>query len=333
MRRLSLLLLLCAALPVGAQVRLARTTDLLTAPDGRAVGSLQSGTSWRAGPKRAGATQVTLEGWIESARVGARRDSFPQTVAAGATVRVRATGAAGGRVVGVLVGGAGIRVLERRGAWSRVRRTGWVRDAAIARTEERAPATARPSGTASATPEGPGGEPEAEPVGPQGRLRTARPLELRVAPGSTAITTLPRGTVVTPLGRDRGWVRVQVEGWLPESLVTPADSSYAAALRAVDLRLDPNGTRGRTVRWHVQVIGLQKADPLRRGLQADEPYLLALGPEGENTVLYLAVPPELLAAARALPAMADVLVTARVRLGRSEPTGAPILDLLPLSRR
>lgn len=330
MRRLSLLLFLVCALPLGAQVRLARTSDLLTAPDGRAIGSLQSGTSWRAGSKRAGATQVTLEGWIESARVGARRDSFPQTVAGGATVRVRATGAAGGQVVGALVGGAGIRVLERRGAWSRVRRTGWVKDAALARAAARgatASAPNAPDGAAAA-------DSAAEDVpGAAGTLRTSRALELRAAPGATSITTLPRGTVVTPLGRDRGWVRVQLEGWLPESLVAPADSSFAATLRAVDLRLDPTGTRGRTVRWHVQVIGLQKADPLRRGLQPDEPYLLALGPEGENTVLYLAVPPELLAAARGLPAMADVLVTARVRVGRSEPTGAPILDLLTLSRR
>lgn len=331
MRRLSLLLLLSCALPLGAQVRLARTADLLTAPDGRAIGSLQSGTSWRAGPKRAGATQVTLEGWIESARVGARRDSFPQTVAGGATVRVRATGAAGGQVLGALVGGAGIRVLERRGAWSRVRRTGWVKDGALASSTARGGA-APPSSTPAADA-GADDTAAVEVPGAAGTLRTARALELRAAPNATPITTLPRGTVVTPVGRDRGWVRVRLEGWLPESLVAPADSSFAATLRAVDLRLDPTGTRGRTVRWHVQIIGLQKADPLRRGLAPDEPYLLALGPEGENTVLYLAVPPELVAEARALPAMADVLVTARVRIGRSEPTGAPILDLLTLSRR
>jgi hypothetical protein len=31
--------------------------------------------------------------------------------------------------------------------------------------------------------------------------------------------------------------------------------------------------------------------------------------------------------------MSDLRITARVRLGRSEPTGAPILDLLTLTRR
>ena len=78
----------------------------------------------------------------------------------------------------------------------------------------------------------------------------------------------------------------------------------------------------------MQVVGLQTADPLRRALQPDEPYLLAMGPSGENAILYVAVPPHLLEEARRLTPLAQVMITARVRNGRSQPTGAPVLDLL-----
>jgi hypothetical protein len=87
------------------------------------------------------------------------------------------------------------------------------------------------------------------------------------------------------------------------------------------------------VRWIVQVVGLQTADPLRRDLEPEEPYLLAMGPKGESAVLYLAVPPSLMAQAKAISPMAEVLITARVRTGRSMPTGAPVLDLLTLTKR
>jgi hypothetical protein len=49
--------------------------------------------------------------------------------------------------------------------------------------------------------------------------------------------------------------------------------------------------------------------------------------------VYIAVPPGLLVNARSLPPLAQVTVTARVRNGRSEPAGVPILDLQSLTRR
>jgi hypothetical protein len=168
-------------------------------------------------------------------------------------------------------------------------------------------------------------------------VRAPKRATLHAAPlaadDAEPVATLPAGATMVEVARDRGWVKVRVEGWMPETELVPADSSFTEGLRAVDLRVDAARVRGRVVRWDVQSISLQKADPLRRGLEPDEPYLLALGPVGENVVLYLAVPPALLAEARALPPMSDLRITARVRLGRSEPTGAPILDLLTLTRR
>lgn len=340
MRRSAILLsVLCLAAPLAAQTaQVARPTDLLVAPGGRAIGSVQGGVALRQGVRRSGATTVTLEGWIESAKVAGRRDSFPQSIAAGATVRVRAGAAGNARVVGALVGGAGIRVLERRGTWSRIRRTGWVPTSVLAASAQPARAET-PSGQATARGSAPAAPELDEPARPGtlGAVRAPKRAKLHAAPlasdDAAPVAELPAGASMVEVARERGWVKVRVEGWIAETELVPADSSFTEGLRAVDLRVDAARVRGRVVRWDVQAISLQKADPLRRGLEPDEPYLLALGPVGENVVLYLAVPPTLLAEARALPPMSDLRITARVRVGRSEPTGAPILDLLTLTRR
>jgi hypothetical protein len=111
-----------------------------------------------------------------------------------------------------------------------------------------------------------------------------------------------------------------------------ADSSLRP-LSAADIRSDPATAKGKLVRWQVQAVSLQTADALRTGLSVGEPYLLALGPGVEKTLVYLAIPPGLMATARTLPAMADVVVVARVRNGRSEPAGVPILDLQSITRQ
>lgn len=348
MRRSAILLsALCLAAPLAAPLagqttaQVGRPTDLLSAPGGRSVGSVQGGIPLRAGTRRDGAISLTLEGWIETAKVAGRRDTFPQSIAAGGAVRIRADAAPGARVLGALDAGAGVRVLERRGNWSRVRRTGWVPVASLSAAPapssapSSAPASTAPPATASAAAPA-GSEPMR--AGPTGTVRTTKDSSLlRSAPVASqevgAMAQLRSGTTMTEVARDRGWVKVRIEGWLPEAEVVPADSSFSGSLQAADLRVDAAGTRGRMVRWDVRAIGLQTADPLRRGLEPDEPYLLALGPAGENVVLYLAVPAGLLPQVRALPPMADLRITARVRLGRSEPTGAPILDLLTLTRR
>ena len=81
------------------------------------------------------------------------------------------------------------------------------------------------------------------------------------------------------------------------------------------------------MRWVVQVIAMQTADPLRKGLSPDEPYLLARGPGSESSLLYVAVPPSLLELAKSLKPLSTVVILAKVRVGRSEPSGVPILDL------
>lgn len=164
----------------------------------------------------------------------------------------------------------------------------------------------------------------------------AHAAAIRTAPGDISpapqVGQVSRGSTVEVLARDRGWVRVRLEGWVKESDLVVADSSLRP-LSAADIRSDPNGSKGKLVRWQVQAVSLQTADALRTGLSAGEPYLLALGPGAEKTLVYLAVPSALLASARNLPAMAEIIVVARVRNGRSEPAGVPVLDLQSLTRQ
>jgi hypothetical protein len=168
---------------------------------------------------------------------------------------------------------------------------------------------------------------------PDGAMRVSRSAIVRSSPNGYVVGQIGAGTIVVPLARARGWVRVRAEVWVQERDVVPADVSFGASLSAADLRADPDGTRGKTVRWEVQVLALQYADPLRRDLATDEPYFLAKGPGGEDQLMYLAIPPSLLGEARTIQALTRVLVTARVRTGRSQPVGIPILDILSLAKQ
>jgi len=81
------------------------------------------------------------------------------------------------------------------------------------------------------------------------------------------------------------------------------------------------------------ILATQKADVLRRDLAPDETYLLARGPAEENALLYLVVPPSLMAATKSIPELSQAMITARVRTGRSELVGVPILDLVTITSR
>ena len=158
------------------------------------------------------------------------------------------------------------------------------------------------------------------------------PAVLRDAPSSAIIGAVQKATTVTVVARDHGWTRVRLEGWVPDSLLAPADTTFRAGLSAADIRADPASARGKTVVWNVQFLALQTADPLRHGLEDGEPYILAKGPDLENALSYLVVPPSLLGTARALQPLQWITVTARVRDGKSDPVGIPILDIQTIRR-
>ena len=144
---------------------------------------------------------------------------------------------------------------------------------------------------------------------------------------------LDSGVIVSTQARERGWVRVRIEGWVPESYFVPADTAFGANLTAADLRADPEGHRGKIVRWRMQIVGMQTADPLRRDMRPNEPFLLAIGPAGEDATVYVTVPQSLVTEARTIPTLSFVVLTARVRTGKSNPTGAPIIELISIAER
>jgi hypothetical protein len=162
-------------------------------------------------------------------------------------------------------------------------------------------------------------------------LRPASKAEIRAAPDGALLGSVSGAGTVIPLARERGWVRVRFEGWVRESEMLPVDSALRTNVSAADLRADPEGAKGKLVRWRVEVLAFQRADALRRDMTLGEPYLLARGPAGENAMLYLAVPASLMNDAKAITPLTVVQITARVRTGRSMPTNVPILDIETLT--
>lgn len=354
----SLILLSLLASPMPAQTTLPASAPLRAAPGGRVLVTLAAGTRVSTGAARDGSTEVTVEGFVDSSVVRSGRADFPLIVTREGA-RLREEGDASGRILASLPRGMGLSRVSRRGNWIRVRRTGWIATAHLraspkpvaamsgtpprvtappARASEPtrgpAPAAPRPAAPRSSHASAPGASAGAtEPLLP-GALRPASRIALRSAPDAGRVLgTVDTGAIVLPLARERGWVRVRVEGWIPERDVLPVDTALRVALSAADVRTDPEGTRGKVVRWDVTVYALQRGDPLRRDLAPNEPYMLARGPGEENSLLYLAVPPSLVHVARGLPAMAEITVTARIRNGRSEPVGVPLLDVQSITRR
>lgn len=315
------------ATPVAAQRgRITADTDVRSAPGGTVVAQLRAGTTWSIGATRSGFVSVTIDAWVDASRFGAGRDSFPATIGGQSTLRIREQPSLDARVLGSLRPGAGVTINQRRDTWARIKREVWVPTSAI--TVQTASRSATPP---SAPPVA-----EAEPTSAPARvgsLRTSGEVPLRVGPDGPILAMLDSGVIVSPQMRDRGWVRVRIDGWVQESYFVPADSAFNATLSAADLRADPEGHRGKIVRWQVQVVGLQTADPLRRDMRPNEPFLLVIGPAGEDATVYVTVPQELLERSRSIPRMSTVILTARVRNGRSNPTGAPILELISFANR
>ena len=358
---------LAVALPGRAQSRVVTTpAAVLSSPSGKAVGSIHPGTTVRVIETRGAYAKVTIDGFVERARLSAQRGNASPRVGNRAAV-VRARGATTAKSVASLDAGTTVAVASGNAptGWAKVSRDGWILKSSLDRASSetarssnsggRTTASAKSSGAArkasggevaasarppqGSTPSGPvhAGATSTAPVarGPvaDSALTPTGNIALRAAPDAKALATVVQGATLTPLARDRGWVRVRLEGWVPERDVAPADTSVRTGVSAADLRADPVGNRGKLVRWSVQILARQKADVLRKDLAPDETYLLARGPYEENALLYLVVPPSLLVMTKSIPELSQAMITARVRTGRSDLVGVPILDLLTITPR
>ncbi len=352
----------------GDRVSILPGTALRSAAGGEIIGITHravSGTIEATSPEF---VRLTIQGHVSSDDVRLTADRTRGEVLPSDGSALRSTAARSGNALATLKKGAYL-FPERQGArfpgsgadYIEARRTLWVAksrlgeavaerviaertSAPAARTvpAKTAPSKSATASSASAKEPAPAtvsdtaaGQLDAElPPAPRGEptLETRGAPSLRLGPKGDVLATMSGGVPLTTLAREDGWVRVRLEGWLPDSAVEAAGAGATGALSAADLRADPDGTRGRVVRWTVESLAFQTADDLRSGLTPGEPYLLARGPDEERAVLYLAIPDALVGQARALRPLARITVTARVRNGHSRPAGVPVLELLELSR-
>ena len=319
-------------------------TELRLGPDGRVLASMRVGAPVQVLVVKSGWAQLAMEGWLHVSVLGPKRDSFALSVKSpnGALMRVSPDRTAA--VSAQLEDGMGLEEVKKAGQWTLVRRVGWVLAKSV---KSGAPPVLTPAATAVAAKpgappaNGKGAPPAAVAITPPaadsvvltGDVAAARATEILASPAGAPMGTLDSATRLTTGANERGWVRVTLEGWVRERDLIPLDSTSISAISAADLRTDPSRYKGQTVRWVVQVVAFQIADPLRKGLSNDEPYLLARGPGAESALLYLALPPSLIEIAKALAPLSNIIVLARVRSGRSEPSGAPILDVQRIIRR
>jgi len=337
--------LMTMATALDAQTTVRAATPLLSAPNGKALATLRTGASVRAltgaAASRQGHTQVTLDGFVDASLLGSGRDSFPIVVKAPRGARLRSAGRSSASVVADLRDGMGVSVISRAGTWVRVRRTAWVANGALGPPP--APLAARAAGAGGARPDSGSIAPSvpnpalssssaANPP-PAGAVTPAASIEMRTAPEGKTTARIDSGAFLTPLARADGWTRVRLEGWVRDDEVVPADTALRLSLSGADVRAAPERYRGTVVRWDVEYIAMQRADPLRRDMRSGEPYLLARGPGEESGLLYIAVPPALVAEVERFQPLQVVTVTARIRVGRSEPAGVPILDLIAAARK
>ncbi|HET7553167.1 MAG TPA: hypothetical protein VFK04_17875 [Gemmatimonadaceae bacterium] len=370
--RLLPLLSLSLLVPVAAsaQATVRTNAQLRATPNGVLIATLHEGATLERGKTSGGWTRVTLEGYVYKTGIGGKRDTF-RISAASDGVLLRESASPKGKQLASMREGMGLVRVGSRGDWLKVRRTAWVKSSLLekessttvarakrdskgdAKSEAKSDAKARPSagetpssgsgaaavsGSADATTTSHGDIADASDslVAKSDAAQTMvthGTTELRLAPEGKRVAALDSSASVAVLGRERGWTLVRVEGWVPDSVLVPEAGTMLTSISAADLRAQPERYDGQTVRWEVQKIALQKADPLRKGLAPDEPYLLARGPGDEHSLLYLAIPPSLLDQARRVEPLARIVVTARVRAGRSEPSGVPLLDVMSIAER
>lgn len=358
---------------VSAQATVRTNAQLRATPNGVPIATLHEGATLERGKTSDGWTRVTLEGYVYKTGIGGKRDTFRISAASDGVLLRESASPGGKQLASmkegmglVRVGSRGDWLKVRRTAWVKSSLLEKESSSTVAsakpdarpgaksdlRTESKPGAKPRssaalPSSGAGATAESESGDatttshgdvaPDSDSTRAKSDAATTmiahRTTELRLAPGGKRVAALDSSASVSVIARERGWTFVRVEGWVPDSALIPEAGTMLTAISAADLRAQPERYDGQTVRWEVQKIALQTADPLRKELAPDEPYLLARGPGDEHSLLYLALPPSLVDQARRIEPLARIVVTARVRAGRSEPSGVPLLDVMSIAER
>lgn len=331
----ALALALLAAMPahISAQARFrvkqAENFRQQPGPDQKVLASVYQGTDLTAGQSKDGWVEVTLEGWVWNRSLAATtRDGFTLTVTTGGGENLRAE--PNGRVLARLANGFLLDEVSRQKGWVRVRRTGWM----WAESLEPLSGQTAPAAPATAPVAAPVQEPPA-PTGPAtlDHAVTARQTEVRRMPDGEPAGSLTEDTPVRVLARSGEWVRVATEGWIRESDLKPSAPGVLAGVSGAEVRARPAEFVGKTVQWAVQYLALQTADELRPEIPRGQRYVLARGPLPESGFIYVMLPAEWLPRVEQLQPLAEVVIIARIKVGRSQLLGNPVVELMDLAVR
>jgi hypothetical protein len=301
--------------------RVARQEDFRqeAGPQGRVLASVPAGVQVTGGPPVNGWIEISLEGMIWGGSVGrADRDGHNLAVTASRGENLR-TGA-NGSVIARLLSGFLLDEVARVGAWVRVRRKGWMPEAALSIAT--GPPVAGGPAPDSALPPATGS--------PLDRAVVARETEMAATAEGQRSGTLAPETPVRILARSGDWVRVQTEGWIREDDLRPAAAGLIAGLTAAELRTRPQEYEGKLVQWTLQYLSLATADELRPEIPDGQRYLLTRGPLPEAGFVYVTLSATQQRQAEQLPPLAQIVVVAKVRNGRSKYLGNPVVDLVEM---
>ena len=155
-----------------------------------------------------------------------------------------------------------------------------------------------------------------------------RRAALSTSPGGGTIGQLDSGTVARVVAHAGGWSRVQVEAWIPDSVLRPYASGVIVGVSQAEVRANPGKFVGQMIEWTVQFVAVQKADELRPEIPAGRTYLLTRGPLPETGFVYVIVPPEQVAAFEALPPLKELTIRGTIRAVRTRYLPTPVLELV-----
>jgi hypothetical protein len=330
-----LLLAALAAGPVAAQDQrhLSDSTDLHRDPEGAPLVSLPAGAAIETGAAKGDWREAAVEGWIFSPSTApTKRDGYDLVVTSDEGENLRRD--PNGPVVGRVREGTLLERVGKQGKWFQVRREGWVPRSAVAARQGRA----KPAEQAQAqqTPAKPPAAPArartapaaASPAGPAEGVEVSRETGLARAPDSTPYATLQPGIPARVLGRSGEWVRVQLDGWIKEADLKPADNGVLREVSAEEVQKSPGRFVGQPLEWRLQLIAVQVADELRPEIPAGHPYLLTRGPLPEPGFVYVTVPDSMVARFRALPPLQELMLRVSLTAARTRYLATPVADLL-----
>jgi hypothetical protein len=339
-------MLVAAPLRAQEERRLEAPADLHRDPAGTPLVSLPAGARVETGKADGEWHEVTVEGWIfQPSTSPTKRDGFDLVVTSAQGENLRR--APNGPIVGRAREGTLLERVGEQGKWFRVRRDGWVpREAVPTATATRPGSRAAAKGGTTAGPPGqgraaasrarpasaPAAAPAAapQPVSSVEGVETIRETGLSRLPDSAPGAMLPAGTPARVVARSGEWVRVQVEGWVRESDIRPAEAGVLNGISAAEVQASPDRFVGQTLDWRLQVIAVQLADELRPEIPAGQPYLLTRGPLPEPGFVYVTIPPERVAEFRALPPLHESVMRVTLKAARTRYLATPVAELVSI---